>query len=260
MLNRIIEWEYNLHRICSLEPHWWLWSYQRIMRGSPARLAGMDVFKGHMPFGLHSLLPRAANYITVLREPVERVISDYYYARRFKLHAHHRAAQRLNLEEYFLQKHDQNLQSRMLAGSNSHELFPSVCNAAILAAAKENLARQFIVVGLTERFDETLALLKVVLGWRVRRYSSFRVARNRVPKQLVAPTTLALIQERERFDLALYECAASLFEKAIAARREAVAAALSTIREARNMTPLESRYYWASSIARAAICRAHTLL
>jgi hypothetical protein len=148
----------------------------------------------------------------------------------------------------------------MLAGSNSHELFPSVCNAAILTAAKENLARQFIVVGLTERFDETLALLKVVLGWRVKRYSSFRVARNRVPKQLVAPTTLALIQERERFDLALYECAASLFEKAIAARREAVAAALSTIREARNMTPLESRYYWASSIARAAICRAHTLL
>jgi hypothetical protein len=259
-LNRIIEWEYKLSRICSVEPTWQRWSYQRIRRWPRRRLARMDVFKGHMPFGLHSLLPGPANYITVLREPVERAISDYYFARRFKPHRHHRAAHRLTLEEYFIQKHEHNLQSRILAGPNSHELFPSLCDAAVLAAAKENLARQFIVVGLTERFDETLALLKVVLGWRVKRYRSFRVADNRIPKQLVAPATLALIQEWERFDLALYDYGVSLFEKALAAHREAVEVALSAIRKARDITPLESRYYWASSIARAAFCRAHSLL
>jgi len=259
-LNRIIEWEYKLSRICSVEPTWWRWSYPRITRWPRPRLARMDVFKGHMPFGLHSLLPGPCNYITVLREPVERAISDYYFARRFKPHRHHRAAHRLTLEEYFIQKHEHNFQSRILAGSNSHELVPSRCDAAVLAAAKENLARQFIVVGLTERFDETLALLKVVLGWRVKRYRSFRVADNRIPKQLVAPATLALIQEWERFDLALYDYGVSLFEEALAAHREAVEAALSAIRKARDITPLESRYYWASSIARAAFCRAHSLL
>ena len=184
-LNRIIEWEYKLHRICSVEPTWWQWSYQRIMRWSPARLGRMDVFKGHMPFGLHRLLRRPANYITFLREPIERAISDYYFARRFKPHPNHRAALHLTLEEYFLQKHEHNLQSRILAGPNSHELFPSVCDAAILAAAKENLVRQFVVVGLTERFDETLALLKVVLGWRVKRYRAFRVSHNRIPRRLL---------------------------------------------------------------------------
>jgi|GEM_PF-497343 len=259
-LNRIIEWEYKLSRICSVEPTWWLWSYPRIMRWPRPRLARMDVFKGHMPFGLHSLLPGPANYITVLRDPVERAISDYYFARRFKPHRHHRAAHRLTLEEYFIQKHEHNFQSRILAGSNSHELVPSACDAAILAAAKENLARQFIVVGLTERFDETLALLKVVLGWEVKRYRSFRVADNRIPKQLVAPATLALIQEWERFDLGLYSYGVSLFEEALAAHREAAQAAMLEIRKARDMTPLESRYYWASSIARAALCRAHSLL
>jgi len=259
-LNRIIEWEYKLQRICSVEPTWWRWSYQRITRWSPARLAGIDVFKGHMPFGLHSVLPRAAGYITVLREPVERAISDYYFARRFRPHPHHRAAHRLTLEEFFVQKHQHNLQSRILAGPSSHELFPSACNAATLAAAKENLARQFLVVGLTERFDETLALLKVVLGWKVKRYRSFRVADNRIPKQLVEPATLALIHEWERFDIALYSYAASLFEKEIAAHREAVDAAIPAIREARDMTPIESRYYFSSSIARAAYCRAHSLI
>jgi hypothetical protein len=259
-LNRIIEWEYRLSRTCSVEPTWWRWSYQRITRWSPERLARMDVFKGHMPFGLHRLLPSAASYITVLREPVERAISDYYFARRFKPHPHHRAALRLTLEEYFLQKHEHNFQSRILAGPNSHELFPSVCDTSIFEAARENLARQFVVVGLTERFDETLALLKVVLGWKVKRYRSFRVADNRIPKKQLAPATLDLIQERERFDIALYEYASSLFERAIAAHREAVDQALPTIRNAREMMPLESRYYWMSSIARAVICRAQSLV
>ena len=259
-LNRIIEWEYKLTRICSVEPTWWRWSYQRIMGWSQARLGGMDVFKGHMPFGLHTLVPRPANYVTVLREPVERAISDYYFARRFKPHMHHRAALELTLEEYFLEKHEHNLQSRILAGPNSHELFPSVCDSATLAVAKENLARHFIVVGLTERFDETLALLKVALGWKVKRYRSFRVAGNRISRQLVAPATLALIREKERFDLALYSYGASLFEEAIVAHREAVEAELPTIRKAREMTGLESRYYWMPSIARAVFCRAHSLL
>jgi Galactose-3-O-sulfotransferase len=259
-LNRIIEWEYKLHRICSIEPTWWRWSYQKILRWPPARLGRMDVFKGHMPFGLHRILPREANYITILREPVERVISDYYFARRFKGHRNHRAALRMTFEEYYRDKHEHNLQSRILAGPNSDELFARKCDAGILAAAKESLARQFVVVGLTERFDETLALLKVVLGWKVKRYRSFRVADNRVPKELIAPETLALIREWERFDLALYDYAVVLFKKTLAEHRRAVDAALPTIREARNMTSLASRCYWMSSIARAVITRGHSVL
>lgn len=259
-LNRIIEWEYKLSKICSVEPNWWRWSYQRITRWSPARMAGMDVFKGHMPFGLHAVLPRNATYITVLRDPVERVISDYYFARRFKAHQHHRAARELTLEEFFLQKHEHNLQSRILAGQNSRELFPSAYDASVLATAKDHLAGQFAVVGLTERFDETLALLKVILGWKVKRYRSFRVADNRVPKRQISPKTMALIHEWERFDIALYDYATTLFDTSIAAHREAVEAALPAIRAARNMTRLESRYYWMSSVFRAVICRAQSLL
>ena len=259
-LNRIIEWEYNLPRIASVEPTWWQWSYQRIMRWSPARLGRMDVFKGHMPFGLHRLLARPANYITFLREPIERAISDYYFARRFKPHQNHRASLELTLEEYFLQKHEHNMQSRILAGPNATELFPSVCDAATLAAAKENLARHFVVVGLTERFDETLALLKVVLGWRIKHYRAFRVSHNRIPQQSVAPKTLELIREWEKYDLDLYDYASSLFEEALASHSEAIEQALLTIREAKDMTPLKFRFYSVCSVARMVFCRAHSLL
>ncbi|MEP7358836.1 MAG: sulfotransferase family 2 domain-containing protein, partial [Anaerolineales bacterium] len=35
--------------------------------------------KGHMPFGLHEFAGRPSTYITILRRPVERVVSYYYY-------------------------------------------------------------------------------------------------------------------------------------------------------------------------------------
>jgi hypothetical protein len=129
-----------------------------------------------------------------------------------------------------------------------------------LATAKENLARHFVAVGLTERFDETLALLKVVLGWRVKHYRAFRVAHNRIPQQSVAPKTLDLIREWEKYDLDLYDYASSLFEEALASRSEAIEQALLAIREAKDMTPLEFRFYSMCSVARMIFCRAHSLL
>lgn len=258
-LNRIIEWEYPLRRICSIEPNWWEWHFQRITRWRPERLQRMDVFKGHMPFGLHRVLPRPAVYVTVLRDPVERAISDYYFARRFIPHRHHRAAQTLSLEQYFLHKHEHSLQSRMLAGGNSRALFSRVCDASVLNKAKENLASRFAVVGLTERFDETLALLKISLGWKIKRYRSFRVSHNRLPNDLIPDSTIRLIREKERFDLEIYDYAVTLFERTVAAHKREIRRELRAIQRAKKTGALESRYYLASSVTRAAITRAHSL-
>ena len=53
------------------------------------------------------------------------------------------------------------------------------CPAEILEIAKENLAVHFAVVGITERFDETLILLKTALNWNSIFYSRANVTRNR---------------------------------------------------------------------------------
>jgi hypothetical protein len=39
-----------------------------------------------MIFGLHEILPQAATYITILRDPVDRVMSAFYFVRTYKLH------------------------------------------------------------------------------------------------------------------------------------------------------------------------------
>ena len=283
-LNRVLEREYKFRRICSVDPNGWQWHYRKILRWSKRRLNRTLVFKGHMPFGLHNVLGRRARYLTILRDPVERAVSDYYFARSFAPHVNHRAAQNLSLEEYFLEKHEHNLQTQIVAGpaaddflstpcgpvaaytrlrgfylKHSIDHLSEVCDDATLERAKRNLARHFEVVGITERYDETLALLKITFGWQVRRYARFRTTPNRLPREQIRLSTAELIRKWERFDVALYEYAQGLFEEALAARRAEVEEALATICAARISTT-ENRYYFYSSIARAMLSRLYSSL
>ena len=82
-----------------------------------------------------------------------------------------------------------------------------------LARAKQNLDR-FLVVGLTERFDESFILIRRALGWRLPMYERQNVSEAELPAP-PTPTAIELIRERNRFDLALYEHAAKLFAAAV---------------------------------------------
>jgi hypothetical protein len=65
-LNRLIEWEYPLFQMYSVDPVLFRWSGARLWRLPQRRLKLFRVFKGHMPFGLHEELPQPATYINVL--------------------------------------------------------------------------------------------------------------------------------------------------------------------------------------------------
>src|SRR4030095_4128498 len=85
-LNRLIEWEYPLSEMYSVDPVLFEWSYARLRNLPEKRLRKTRIFKGHMLFGLHEVLPQPATYITVLRNRVDRVLSAFYFMRGYKLH------------------------------------------------------------------------------------------------------------------------------------------------------------------------------
>ena len=51
----------------------------RLRQLSETERKGLKLVKGHMPFGVHTLLPGRSRYLTFLRHPIDRIISNYYF-------------------------------------------------------------------------------------------------------------------------------------------------------------------------------------
>ena len=160
---------------------------------------------GHFWFGLHEHVARPYRYVTALRDPVERVLSLYYYTR---LH------DSMTLEEFVAAppfREVDNDQTRRIAGVD-----PEIggCTPAMLQAAKENL-RRFAVAGTIERLDETLALLQRRLGWQgpavchPRNVNAERPAASSLPR-----AAIAAVRGRNELDAELWRYASELMDEA----------------------------------------------
>lgn len=178
--------------------------------------------KGHMPFGLHHHLPRPATYITLLRDPVDRIISHYYYVLRNPSHYLYNkvTSKNMNLSDYVssgISAELTNGQTRLLSGAEKVDLVigSEPGSAGILEIAKENLQNYFVAVGLSERFDESLILFKRTLGWRNVFYVKQNVARIRPSKRDIPRKTIEIIEKHNQLDMELYEFAKQMFEEQI---------------------------------------------
>ena len=79
----------------------------------------------------------------------------------------------------FVNSQRDNVQSKIVAGSDYND----PCTREIVEQAKYNLRHHFSVVGLSERLEESLALMKMRFGWKLSSYSSFNVTRSRPKKR-----------------------------------------------------------------------------
>jgi hypothetical protein len=219
-VNRLIEWEYRLTEMYSIDPVLFEWSAAHLRKLSPQRLKRIRIFKGHMLYGLHEVLPQPATYITVLRDPVDRVISSYYFMRSYMLHPLYWKLRRENwsLEDFVRNSPRHNVQSKIVAGAD----YTPPCTREIADRAKHNLRHHFSVVGLSERLEESLALMKLRFGWKLSTYSSFNVTRSRPKKRDLPDATIDLIRQKNAFDIELYGCAQEMFEGAVEANADEV--------------------------------------
>lgn len=173
---------------------------------------------GHTIFGLHDHVPRPSTYITMLRDPVRLAVSQYSFVQRTPGHRHHEAARGMTLSEYVesgLSLEMDNSQTRALAGDVVTPF--GECSESMLGTAKQNIESHFSVVGLTERFDESLLLLGDAFGWRRLWYVSANVARSGTS---LSAAERRLVEERSSLDIDLYTWATERFERLIRERAE----------------------------------------
>ena len=196
----------------------------------PERRSKIRLLKGHMPYGLHKYLSVPATYITMLRDPVDRVVSHYYFVRRSPGVGHHREVEqgRMGLDDFVRERAAigaNNDQTRLISGvekvnaklwNNGQGVNEEAGDVDILAIARANLRDHFTLVGLAENFDESLLLLKRRLGWRNVYYVKQNVTKGRLAKKQVPRETVSLIEKHNELDMALYEYARQRFEEAVA--------------------------------------------
>lgn len=183
---------------------------------------GIQAAAGHVPFDVVSARLPQARYVTLVRDPVERVLSAYYYGR-------HRRHSDAPLVQYVREGvTPANLQTRMLSGrpvseKPTHET---------LEAATANLRERFCAVGTTERFDELLTLLRLDLGWTNVLYTRVRETGSRPHREELEPGEREVVACVNRLDVELYARAQGLMEEAIAAAGTEFGQELDALRRA----------------------------
>ncbi len=173
---------------------------------------GFKLVRGHFYFGLHASVGGPTSYLTLLRDPVDRIISDYMFTKRDKHNplSNVLTSKNLTLKDYVesgVSLWTDNVQTRLLAGELGMDRVTPFgrCSEELLEVAKENLDRYFGAVGISERFDEFLLVGRRTYGWSNCFYVKKNTIRNRLPKTGLSEDTLKTIQQFNRFDTALYE-------------------------------------------------------
>lgn len=190
-------------------------SFKRL---DPAGQAKIRLLTGHLEYGVHNDLNRPTRYFTIMRDPIELVLSFYYFIRSRPDHPHHHLANRLTLPDYIASQRNpdlHNMQTRRIAGTFSDN--GDFASATDLETAKRNIAQEFLLVGLTEQFDQTLILLRRLLGWQNLYYARMNVTTRRPTRAQLSPAILSAIIEANQLDLQLYEHVQTLFKGYVSA-------------------------------------------
>jgi hypothetical protein len=193
------------------------------------------LLRGHVAFGIHEDFSRPSTYVTMLRHPVERIISHYYYVLRMPKHYlyHEIKSKKMGLAEYVTSGVTSELangQTRLLSGimkTADVDFSDPRVSSDVVEAARRNMREHFVAVGLAERFDESLILLKRLLGWGNIYYARENITKGRPAEREIPKETIRLIEKYNEADMELYESAQKMFDERL---REEVPALKSELK------------------------------
>ncbi|MFW5799708.1 MAG: sulfotransferase family 2 domain-containing protein [Spirochaetota bacterium] len=170
-----------------------------------------------MGFGIHNYIDPPLNYITILRNPIERVVSLYYFILRREKHYLYKKVKGINLYEFVtadFSKPNQNIQTRFLSTQDPRNFNQKeTISSDDLKKAKNHLKKYFSLIGILEKYDMFINMLSKLYKWDINNYKKQNVTPNRPKTEELEEKTLNKIKELNKYDIELYEYAKELFEK-----------------------------------------------
>ena len=169
------------------------------------------IIYGHITFGIHKALEISPGYATVIRHPVDRIVSLYgHFARNPETRVGQDIVNGLSLHEIlsdrvFGQFH--NHMTRMVSGMTTAK----GNGVDALDRAKENLGRHFRFVCVLDRVDANLAALRRLFDVSTLAIGKLNVSEG--PKVEVDDDLRALVLRANALDMELFEYVRRTTEK-----------------------------------------------
>ncbi|WP_321941336.1 sulfotransferase family protein [Paraburkholderia tropica] len=199
------------------------------------KLGSSGVGGGHQPYGYHRISRTPLNYVTVLRDPLARQISHYWYARtgkngeEFTSYSHAEAmvmAGKISLDTWVADSLDGgNLAVRMLSGMGK-------ASKEALALAKENIDRRFLLAGQCEDISEFLLLLCGRTNLNLPFFSPTNITNvGNVERVSVSDAAAEKFKAENALDYELYGYVRDILDRDVALLGSAFKTALESVRQ-----------------------------
>lgn len=191
----------------------------------------------HVSMDVATLFDRPVRFFTILRHPVDRVISSFYHNRRESHLISYPFIKDLSLEQYLdsgIGLDADNHQVRVLSGCpeldapwdpRGRPLSTPPVEPRHLELAKFNIEQRFITAAALEQFTALVWFFKRLYGWPVRQVIFRRLMVNagrksaadegRPPLGLVSAATRRRLAEMNRYDMELHEWVRERFAQQI---------------------------------------------
>lgn len=164
-IRSIISRQYGVDQTLYFEPDSDTWEYRddpagyltREMAARPVKL-----ITGHHRFGVHEFVKRPCRYFSLVRDPIDRVLSDYFYAFSFPDHRHRDGIRdgSFSIRNFI---HDSDARpaashTYLLSGVMRHLEGPT-------RMAIENINHSFAAIGTAEDFNASMLYIAKRMGW-----------------------------------------------------------------------------------------------
>jgi hypothetical protein len=183
-----------------------------------------------MQIGIHRHVPVPSRYVTILRDPLERVLSQHGQYNRMVVNNEIGDGRPVSLEEFFeLQPNTlQDHQARFLTMGN----FDQLNEEERAEVPIDNLRRFYSVVGTLERFDETVLILNRLMGWKNNPYARRNIGTLRSRESQHPSELVRLIREKNSADYRLLDYANHWLDRAVASYGPEFSSDLAALRRA----------------------------
>lgn len=206
-MRRIIDHHFRPGHIFKYPPHP---KAKKLKKLKKSDTAPIRCVYGHCRFGVHRYFHQPFKYITMLRDPVSRIISAYYFIRSSPSNKMHKKVSKMSFEDFVFSQSQEdysplsNHQTRFISGKNEPDL----------GLAKQNLKNHYAFVGITEMYPESVFLLNRTMGWPHFSYTKENVTKNKPKRAPISDEVIQYLKQKNQLDYQLYElCKKRLLRK-----------------------------------------------